>query len=112
MMENQTPKMKHSYSSEAKKKVKVGRHKFFLLLKLRKVNTFFTTTASTTADDSIATSSNSQRQTLPHADTGSAARARDLPTAVSDGDAASPEQTGGLRHGDQQVSLKTDKIVT
>lgn len=85
---------------------------FLFLLKLRKANTIFTTTASTTADDDIAASSNSQRLTLPRADTGSAARARDLPTAVSDSDAASPEQTGGLQHGDQQVSLITDKMAT
>lgn len=93
----------------------MGRQKkfcFFFLLKLRKVNSLFTTTASTTEDDDIAASSNSQRRTLPHADTGSAARAGDLPTAVSDSDAASPEQTGGLQHGDQQVSLKTDKMAT
>lgn len=110
--------MKHSYSSEAKKKKgrggKTQKVVFFFIIKTKKgfFTTFFTTTASTTADDNIAASSNSQRQTLPHADTGSAARAGDLPTAVSDSDAASPEQTGGLQNGDQQVSLQTDKMVT
>lgn len=30
----------------------------------------------------------------------------------SDSVAASPEQSGGLQHGDQQESIKTDKMVS